>query len=236
MSSFSLSPTVLKGMFVVLTETAIVVPIPSFIPFQYNPNKVSRSLEPYRPPRSETRGEGTGTPQRAQPGPPTETISLTLELDATDFFEDPKNNPVGSIFGVAPKIASLEKSMYPTGAVIGALIEAVGKLLGVGGAASAVARSLAPIVLFSWGPSRILPVRVTGLKVDETGHTPVLYPALASVTVSLKVLPPSVFRPNDRSQTLAEKIAIGCYEYTSLNRDLLSVAGVVDTVAGIIPD
>lgn len=237
MSEFSLSPFVLKGALIALNESLpIPVPIPSVIPFQYNPNTVTRSIDPYKPPRENEPGERSGTTERAQPGVPKETISLSLELDATDFLEDPKNNPVGSIFGVAPKIASLEKLMYPQGDILGMLLGAIGNLLGLGGHGSDVPRSEVPVVLFFWGPSRILPVRVTSLKIDEQGHSPVLYPTLATVAIGLRVLPPSTFQPTRRKQSLAEKIAVASYEWTSLNRDLLSVAGIIDTVAGIIPD
>jgi hypothetical protein len=214
----------------VLKDTTIV-PIPSMIPFQYNPATLSRSIEPYRP-RSDEPGEKYAVLARSQPGPPTETISLSLELDATDFLEDPANHPVGSLVGVSSPIASLEKIMYPTGFLIGALIDAIKGLVGLGGP-STVPRSEVPVVLFFWGPSRIVPVRVTSLTIDEEGHTPLLYPVLATARLSMRVLTPPDF-PDKTS--LAEKIAIAAYEWTSLNRDLISAAGLVDTVAGIIPD
>jgi hypothetical protein len=236
MSDFSpQSPALLKGALIALTDTPLI-PIPSVIPFQYNPATLSRSIEPYAP-DDEKAGERGAAAGRAQPGPPTETISLPLELDATDFLEDPGKHPVGSIFGVASPIASIEKMLYPMGDLLGALIGAIGDLLGLGGGhASPVPRSEVPVVLFFWGPSRIVPVRVTSLKIDEQGHTPILYPTLATVTVSMKVLPPSAFERKDRGLSISEEIAIAAYEWTSLNRDVISLAGMVDTIAGMIPD
>ena len=152
------SPLVLPGALIVLTDTPLI-PLPSFIVFQYNPATLNRSLTPFEGTNDD--GERVGPTARAQPGPPTETISLQLELDATDYFEDPGNHPVGSVFGVASPVASMEKIMYPMGSVIGALIGAVTDALGLGGAGSAVPRSEVPVTLFFWGPSRILPVRVT---------------------------------------------------------------------------
>lgn len=228
------SPALLSGALIVLNDTALV-PIPSMIPFQYNPATLTRSLEPYAPPMDEP-GERRGTTARAQPGPPTETISLTLELDATDYLEDPGNHPVGSLVGVSSPIASMEKIMYPTGSIVGALLGAISDLLGLGSGSTPVPRSEVPVVLFFWGPSRIVPVRVTDLTVEEQGHTPVLYPILATCRLSMRVLPPSSFQYEDRATSLAEKLAIAAYEWTSLNRDLLSAAGLVDTVAGILPD
>ena len=230
MSEFSpQSPWLLPGALIVLTDTTIV-PIPSLIPFQYNPATLSRTVEPYQPPGD--RGEKYAFVARAQPGAPTETISLALELDATDYLEDPGNHPVGSLVGVSSPLASMEKIMYPTGALLGALIGAIKGLLGLD-KPSTVPRSEVPVVLFFWGPSRILPVRVTNLTIEEQGHTPLLYPVLATARLSMRVLTPADF-PNTTS--IAEKLAIAAYEWTSLNRDLISAAGLVDTVAGIIPD
>lgn len=228
------SPALLSGALVTLKDTAII-PIPGFIVFQYNPATLSRTLEPYAPPTDQP-GERTGTAARAQPGPPTETISLTLELDATDYLEDPGNHPVGSVFGVSSPIASMEKIMYPTGWVLGKIIDAISSLVSIGGGSAPVPRSEVPVVLFFWGPSRIVPVRVTSLTVEEEAHTPVLYPFRATCRLSMRVLPPKSFEYEDRATSLAEKIAIAAYEWTALNRDLLSAAGLVDTVAGIIPD
>jgi len=239
MSEFSpQSPWLLSGALIVLND-ATIVPIPSMIPFQYNPATLSRSIEPYTPRDQE--GEQKGRTVRAQPGPPTETITLALELDATDFLEDPGNHPVGSVVGVSSPIASMEKIMHPTGSVITALIGAITSLLGIGGGASAVPRSEVPVVLFFWGPSRIVPVRVTNLTIEEQAHTPLLYPFQATARLSMRVLSPADF-PDDsllaggRARSLAEKIAVAAYEWTSLNRDVISAAGLVDTVAGIIPD
>jgi hypothetical protein len=226
------SPALLSGALVTLTDTAIV-PIPGFIVFQYNPATLTRTIEPYAPPLDEA-GERTGAAARAQPGPPTETISLSLELDATDYLEDPGNHPVGSVFGVSSPIASMEKIMYPTGSILGAIIGAIASL--IPGGSTPVPRSEVPVVLFFWGPSRLVPVRVTNLVVEEEAHSPVLYPLRATCRVSMRVLPPSSFEHEDRATSLAEKIGIAAYEWTALNRDLLSAAGLIDTVAGIIPD
>lgn len=232
MSEFSpQSPWLLSGALIVLKDTSIA-PIPSMIPFQYNPATLSRTVEPYQP-KTDEAGEKYAVVARAQPGPPTETISLSLELDATDFLEDPGNHPVGSMVGVSSPIASLEKITYPMGLAISALIDAVTNLLGIGGTVSSVPRSEVPVVLFFWGPSRIVPVRVTSLTIEEQGHTPLLYPVLATARLSMRVLTPGDF-PKEAS--IAEKSAIAAYEWTSLNRDRISAAGLVDTVAKIIPD
>ena len=45
-----------------------------------------------------------------------------------------------------------------------------------------------PIVLFFWGPGRIVPVRVTSFSVEEQQYSPLLYPIRAKVNIGLKVL------------------------------------------------
>jgi hypothetical protein len=240
MSEFSpQSPWLLPGALIVLNDTSLV-PRPSMIPFQYNPSTLSRSLEPYKGKEEIDNGQISGKVVRAQPGPPTETISLTLELDATDYLEDPASHPVGSMVGVASPIASMEKLMYPTGFVISKLIDAISSLL-PSLSKEEVPRSEVPIVLFFWGPSRIVPVRVASLTFEEQAHTPLLFPFQVSARLSLLVLTPADFPKGDpkkgvRMRSKAELIAIAAYEWTSLNRDLISAAGLVDTAAGIITD
>lgn len=228
------TPFVLKGALITLTDTPIV-PIPSLIPFQYNPETLTRTITPHA--RQLEDGEDADAANLAQPGPPAEKFSLAIELDATDFFEDPARYPVGSIFGVAPKIANLEKLMYPTGNILGALIDAIKNLVSsvVSPHASPVPRMSVPITFFVWGPSRIIPVRIESLQIEEQAHTPILYPARAKASLSMSVIPRSVFQRTD-GQTPSEWLAVAAHDWTDLNRDLLAVAGLVDTVVGLLPE
>src|SRR5205823_2234964 len=129
---------------------------------------------------------------------PQESFNLVLELDAADALENPGSHPVAVISGVADRISALEMLMYPPGeSALGGLLS--GSLsVSVGGSsfgasASASAQVVAqpkkvPIVLFFWGPGRIVPVRITTFSVDEQAYSPILYPLRAKVTVGLKVL------------------------------------------------
>jgi len=228
------TPFVLKGALITLMDTPII-PIPSLIPFQYNPETLTRSITPQA--RVLEDGEEPTAANLAQPGRPAESFSLTLELDATDFFEDPSRYPVGSIFGVAPKVANLEKLMHPTGNILGAVLEAIGNLISsvVSPHAAPVPRLSVPITFFVWGPSRIVPVRVESLQIEEQAHTPILYPARAKATLSMKVIPRNVFSRTD-PQRPSEWLAVAAHDWTDLNRDLLALAGLVDTVVGILPE
>lgn len=228
------SPFVLKGALITLTDTPIV-PIPSLIPFQYNPETLTRTITPQR--RQLEDGEQPNAANLAQPGAPAESFTVTIELDATDFFEDPSRYPVGSVFGVAPKIANIEKLMYPTGSILGAVLEAIGDLISsvVSPHASPVPRQAVPITFFVWGPSRIVPVRIVSLAIEEQAHTPILYPARAKATLRMRVIPRSVFKRVD-PQRPSEWLAVAAHDWTDLNRDLLALAGTVDTVVGLLPE
>jgi hypothetical protein len=46
----------------------------------------------------------------------------------------------------------------------------------------------APLTLFVWGPSRVVPVRITDLSVEEEAYDPFLNPIRAKVTVGMRVL------------------------------------------------
>ena len=56
------------------------------------------------------------------------------------------------------------------------------------GTADVIPRLEVPIVLFSWGPGRIVPVRVTTFSVEEQQYSVALFPVRAKVTMGLTVL------------------------------------------------
>src|SRR5215207_1832029 len=82
MSSFPGSPRILKGAIVAYALPAL---IPKVVVFQYNPEQVTRSLSPRT---AEGGGAARGEALRTD-GPPEETISLSVEIDAADQLERP---------------------------------------------------------------------------------------------------------------------------------------------------
>ena len=108
------SPKLLKGALIELSEP-FLGPVPNIIVFQYNPETLSRTLNPWKPSSGEGTGADSGAANTAQPFDPGETITLTLELDATDALEEPESHPVAVVSGVADRIAALEMLLYPTG-------------------------------------------------------------------------------------------------------------------------
>ena len=254
-NSYSRSPRLIKGALVEFSER-FIGPIPNIIVFQYNPETMSRTLEVWSPESANgAGGEGgdssaaAGGAATAQPSDPPETFTLSLELDAADALEEPGRNPVTVVSGVANRIAALEMLLYPQeGSLLGGLLGDVGSALGgavagiagaLGGGAEPVPRGTVPVLLFVWGPGRIVPVRLTGFSVEEQAFSPTLYPIRAKVNVELKILTPSDFPASSSgSRKLSEELAIAAFNYTRKQKQTLAASNIannVDAILGMLP-
>jgi hypothetical protein len=96
---------------------------------------------------------------------PQETIVFTLALDATDALE--LRDAQAAATGVYPVLSALELLMSPA----------------ANGAGTAT--------LFVWGENRIVPVRVTALRIVERLFNPNLSPIQVSVEVTLVMAEPA---------------------------------------------
>lgn len=153
--------------------------------FQFNPDSLVRSLR-----RREGRETaGTADPRRIY-GAPSETITMTIELDAADAFAGQRYPDV------AAQLASLELLLYPTSASVAAS----DKLLD--GGTLEILPAEGPLLVLSWGPRRAIPVRLESLQITEQAFDPWLCPVRATVEVSLQVLSYNDLLPGDpgRSQ------------------------------------
>jgi hypothetical protein len=255
-TGYSRSPRLLKGAFIQFSAP-MLIPIPNIIIFQYNPESMTRSLSPWAPlDRERTygeRGQVTNTTaltdaqenQLRQPFDPSETFSLTLELDAADALEHPKSHPVAFIAGVADRIAAMELLCYPPGpSALGGLLNvsvsvslSSGVSFGAGAAAAdVVPRREVPIILFFWGPGRIVPVRITSFSVEEQQYSPLLYPIRAKVSLGLKVLDENHLQniAGDTSTSAIVEIAKACYKFTRAQKEALAMANLANSVESII--
>ena len=175
MTTFPGSPKLLKGGLVLIDpDTSAVQRI---IALQYNPDTLSRTLQ------SQTVKEGGDRSEALRlTGPPVETIKLEAEIDATDQLEFPDQNPNAVQFGIHPQLAALETIIYPTS----------GQLLSNNAMAQAgmleILPMMAPLALFVWSKSRIVPVRVTDFSITEEAFDPDLNPIRAKVSLGLRVL------------------------------------------------
>ena len=196
-----LAPLLLKGAFIRLDETAIGA-VPQIIVFQYNPESLTRKFKPYEAPSTAKEGETPDPSARAAPYDPEEEMDIAIQLDATDDLEHPELHPITLVTGVADRIAALEMLMYPSDEIglLSSAISSLGGALGIGGSAEIPKDREAPVVLLTWGPGRVVPVKISGFSVEEQAFNPALYPIRAKVTVGVKVLTEDYFNTRTESR------------------------------------
>ena len=192
----------LKGAFINL-GAGLLGALPNIIVFQFNPDKVTRTPKIVRPPPPNT-GAGNQDSQQ-QPGEPTESMSFTLRIDATDQLA--KSNPLAATSGILPTLSAVELLMVPKGSLSIDLFN-----LGGGKKPHQHPPAKLPAVLFFWGPFRILPVTLTSLSITETEYSPQLIPIRAEVSVNVQVLTPSQLAKDATSERGAYKYSQGVKE------------------------
>ena len=172
MSTFPGSPRLIKGALIGVDP---MNPLASVVVFQYNPDTMTRRLEPRAVAAEADRSEATRLS-----GPPKETITLTIEIDATDQLE--QSNPLAVASGITPTLAALEMMLYPKSALViaNAILSAIGTV--------EVLPASGPMILFVWGPTRVLPVRMSSLSITEEAYDTLLNPTRAKAEMSLAVL------------------------------------------------
>jgi hypothetical protein len=148
---------------------------PIVIVFQYNPDEVSRSIQPQG-----SQGGGRGDANRVN-GPPQETLTLSVEIDAADQLERPTENGVTVENGLHPVIAALERLTYPALPIVMA-----NEALALAGSAFTLAEQ-APLSLLVWGPRRVLPVQIQSLSIKEEAFDQKLNPIRAKADLTLVV-------------------------------------------------
>jgi len=172
MSTFPGSPKVVKGA---LVGIDLFNPLSSVIVFQYNPDTVTRTLQP------QTAGEGAARAEAMRlKGPPVETIKLDVEIDATDQLEKAEGLAVST--GIYPQLSALEMLVYPKSALVIAntVLLALGTL--------EIVPPIGPFTLLIWGLKRVVPVRLTEFSITEEAHDVSLNPIRAKVSLGLRVL------------------------------------------------
>jgi hypothetical protein len=174
MTTFPGSPRLLKGGIVLINaETGAVQRI---IALQYNPDTLSRSFQ--------IKGMSGESGDRSEAlrlkGPPTETIKLDAEIDATDQLETADKQTTQ--LGLHPQLAALEIIVYPTSSQLQANNSraAAGTL--------EIVPMETPLTLFIFGAKRILPVRLTEFSITEEAFDVALNPIRAKISLGMRVL------------------------------------------------
>jgi hypothetical protein len=176
MTTFPNSPKLIKGGIVLIDPaTSQVLRI---ISLQYNPESISRSFQ------IQALEAGGGGGDRSQAlrlkGPPTETLKVEAEIDATDLLE--KGDEDAIELGIHRELAALEAIVYPKSNDLLA-----NNRLAQSGTLEIIPME-APLSLFVWSKQRVLPVLLTELSVTEEAFDPNLNPIRAKVSLGMRVL------------------------------------------------
>lgn len=156
MSSSPLSSRASQGALVCLDPVSLAVS--RIITFLYNPETLSRKLEP---PGAVL--DSKDPIPAILPAAPRQVIRFTLQLDATDQLEFPDQHPLAVQFGVYPVMSAIEMLTYPPNTLQNA------------------------VTLFVWGANRVVPVRVAELQITEQMFDPKLNPVRVEMAVTLVV-------------------------------------------------
>jgi hypothetical protein len=168
-----ISPKLQKGALLSLDAT-LGIPLGN-IGLQYNPESITRSLKP------RTVGDQADRTEILRlTGPPIETITVNVEIDATDQLA--AGNATALAFGIQPQLAALEMLVYPSSTRL--IANEVLTLLGT----IEILPMESALTVFAWSKSRITPVRITDLEITEEAFDPQLNPIRAKVKLGMRVL------------------------------------------------
>jgi len=160
------------------------------IVFQLNPASLRRRLEP----------QVSGGDRQSQAArlmyaaAPTESIDVELEIDATLQLPAGPGQPAAPDIG--PQLASLESLLYPPGQQV----RTQQVLLRAG--ILEIGPYLAPTVVFTWGSTRAVPIKVINYSVTEETFLASLAPIRARVSLNMQVLSYSDVSPQDPAYSL----------------------------------
>ena len=245
---FSNKPRKLRGAFV---EYGLSLP-PLIVPFQFNPEQLTRSRNltyqgedveidtaPIEGETEESRNLRQMRRQQSlrdthknkddllevrdsqQVAVQEESINFELRLDASDELND--GDIIAGYAGVGPRLSTLELMVTPKeDSVLGAALESAvsGLLSGTGFSFSQ--RDKPPVILFIWGPTRVLPVNINSMSITETEFNTLLSPVRATVSVNMTVI---------EGENPLYKYTTGAKEVLSL----LNLANITDIADVVVP-
>lgn len=205
---------VMKGAFIVF-EAAIPVPT-DIMMFQFNSEALVRKVDPPKENQpnagATTRGSNGNSHQTRQP---TETLTVTIELDASDQLQ--AGDALATSVGLHPGLAQIELLMYPSSTLL-----LLNQGLALAGMAT-ITPSKTPLVIFVWGTTRVLPVHVTSVQITEQQFDDRLNPINARAEVGLTVL-----NPEDLSGAFATLAMV-----TQIAKEGLAKAGTVGSALNV---
>lgn len=242
-SNSPIGSKLLKGALIEFSNR-FIIPVPNIILFQYNPESMTRKLEAWYAGSENDHNAGGKEPVNAQPHDPPESFDVKLEFDAMDDLSNPVSQAMAVVTGVANRIAALEMLLYPQEESKGTTPSAASTVSGNGNGQSAtqtssstpIPRGSVPDLLFCWGPSRIVPVRLTSFSVEEQAYSALLVPIRAKVSVGMKIIQPRNL-PCSKDQS-SEIVKTAYNSYKKLKQQLAAanmVGQAGDTILGMLP-
>ncbi|MGE6761507.1 hypothetical protein ACQKGO_26050 [Corallococcus interemptor] len=211
MSTFPRTPRTQRGAIIGMDP---MNPVSSVVVFQYNPDTMTRTLQPQM-----AGDNGDRTEAQRLKGPPIETIKLDVEIDATDQLESA--NAIATGMGIYPQLSALEMLVYPKTAQV--LLNSALMKTGV----LEVLPNVATMTLFVWGPKRVVPVKLTEFSITEEAYDPSLNPIRARVSLALRVL-----TYNDLPVTHP---GFALFFSHQVVKEAMAVVGSVSGAAGALP-
>jgi hypothetical protein len=208
MTSFPGSPRLIKGALISYEPAGL---IPQVVIFQYNPETLTRTLKAQR--------SGESSMEKKLTGPPIEDITLKIEIDAADQLEKPGENASTVLLGINPQLAALEMMLYPKSMTVIANTA-------LAQAGTIEVTSDEPFTLFVWGPSRVLPVRITSFSITEQQYDPILNPLAAEVSLTLEVLTYEDFKTTH--------IGFALFLAHQIVKETFAAIGSVSNVASVV--
>jgi len=236
--------SVLKGALIsFMASPGLGLPsLPNVIMFQINPESITHGWTEATAPQPPSDSKIKYSPL-AVAGVPGESFSFTLMLDSDEQISDVATDPIGAglaeVSGVYTRLAALELLQFPANPPSSSLVggvTAAASAAGVGASAAdaqttSVPVGEVPVVLFVWGPMRIVPVRVTALSVTEKLYDALLNPTHAEAQMTLTVLTPDELAA---IQSPMAGIANTAYDYTQGLRAAQALANLAESAANIL--
>lgn len=206
--------------------TSLIGPIPNVVIFQYNPETLTRTMQvPQRP-------TGANSRESTQAGDKTfEKVSFKAQFSAADELAD--NKFLARTFGVGPRLCALEKMVNPSSilsGLIGEALDKIGDALGLGSGpqdpSQPIPREKYPRILFIWGLTRVLPVTIDSMRINELQYDFLLNPIQADVDIEVSVI------ASDPCSD--DKLAAGALMFTTIAKEAQAVANLANTAEQIV--
>jgi len=232
------------GAFIQFT-TAFMLPVPNVIVFQFNPETINHTWK-----QSEKYSASATSNPLAVKGTPGESFSFNLQLNSDEMIArgSPVAQGIAMTSGIYTRLAALEMLLYPAPTSLGALLGQAAAELDVNLSTGSITGKLddkitvvtplmqLPVVLWVWGPARILPVRVTSLTITEKLYDPLmLNPVYAEAQIGLDVLTREELRFVQGPLASTAQFA---YKFSQAFRESMALANLANTdesIVGMLP-